>query len=66
MGIVNQIVGRCHVSWSNRKMLRYVRSRMLKRARSPKVWPERKLVYQAAIKRHAHNFLIYAYVMGGR
>jgi hypothetical protein len=55
MSIVNQIVDRLHVGDSDRAVVRYVRSRLTKKARRPAFRAERKKAYRMAIARHHRN-----------
>lgn len=52
------LAGRCHVFDTNRQVIRYVRSRMLKKQRldtSPNVREVRKQVYRDALEAHKEN-----------
>ena len=66
VGIVSRIVDRQHVSESNLSVCRAVYRAFAKAYRRDAEWRKtRKLYYKAAIKRHAHNRDLYAYVMRG-
>ena len=66
--IIRQIVGRCHVNDSNRKVIRYVISRLRTgyatfRAMSEK---QRRLLMCEVIAEHQKNQALYSGVMRGR
>ena len=64
--IVEQIVARLHVGTSDLEVLRYVRSRMSKEARTSRDMQDaRKQAYRQAIACHRANQDEYAWVMGG-
>lgn len=65
MSFITQIADRLHVSASDRSVIRAVRSRIKKKDRRDpaKRW-DRRLAYRIALKRHAENRSMYAYVTG--
>ena len=65
--MIRQIVNRCHVSESNRKVIRYVISRL---KNGYKTWQaaskvDRRYVMETAIKIHKENRDLYYDVMSG-
>lgn len=66
MWIAGRIADRLHVSASNREVIKAVRKALKKPYRHSQLWRKaRKALYRAAIKRHAANGGLYAYVMRG-
>ena len=67
MNIVRQIVGNCHVGMTNKKVIRYVISRLKHRERT--FWAmskqDRRLLMQTAIDEHSDNRQLYLDVMTG-
>jgi len=62
------IVGRCHVGYSNRKVIRYVISCMRKKYKTWAAMPKanRKAIMREIIRCHAENRNLYHAVMTGR
>jgi len=65
--IIIQIIGRCHVSATNRQVIRYLISRLKRKYKTWKAMPlaDRRQVMKACIVVHAENIRTYNYVMGG-
>lgn len=64
--MISMIVGRCHVGDSNRKVIRYLKSRMKRGAWRKLSRDERKQIMREAIRCHAENRELYHAVMTGR
>ena len=63
--MIHQIVGRCHVSLSNRAVIKYLVSRFKPGAWRSLTRGERKKWMREAIRCHKANRRLYAAVMGG-
>lgn len=64
--VIRQIVGRCHVAESNRKVVEYAVSRFRKGVWSGMSSLERREIIREVIKAHRHNRHVYSTVMRGR
>lgn len=66
MSIVRNIVGRLHVSASDRDVIRAVSRSIMRAYRfEPELSAERKRCYREALRCHAENRKLYRYVMSG-
>lgn len=63
--MIRQIVGRCHVSDSNLRVIRYVLSRLRNGFKTFKAWPrnERRKFLRLVVKEHAANKRLFSEVM---
>ena len=68
MSAVDQIVGRCHVGDSHRKVIRYVISRLSNKHRGFRKMDRitRRFLLRAVIKSHDQNRAVYRDVVSGR
>lgn len=64
--MISQIVGRCHVSDSNLKVIRYFLSRLKKGAWRKTDKATRKQILRQIIETHRENKELYLAVMTGR
>lgn len=67
MNILSQIVGRCHVSMTDREVVRYVISRLRygRLTFRSMTLKDRKQLVNETIRLHHENIELYAYVMNG-
>ena len=66
--MIRQIVGRCHISETNKEVIRYVISRLQNGYQTYKFMPKsaRRKMLQEIVKEHNSNIEEYHMVMGGR
>jgi hypothetical protein len=63
--MIRSIVGQCHVGWSNRRVIREIRSRMKRGAWKALPRETCRRIMRDAIRCHDTNRGLYAHVMSG-
>lgn len=67
MSDVHFLVNKCHVSMTNREVIKFIISKIKGKYKGWRALPRdrRKYIMRAAIQYHRENFEVYAIVMGG-
>ena len=63
--MLNQLLGKLHVSKSNYEAIKYILSKLNKKKFFALPREERKKLYREVIRIHESNFKTYCHVMGG-